>query len=224
MSYCEKEVFSVAFHLICCQRNAELVECFLKHPMVDVNNGSAIHRSPFYSACVLERRQIIKVLVQDQRVNVNEDFCVDVIIHLDSTLELIKFVMCVRKHDLKVEVKEWHFKNGSEDEDPIVSEHRKKAVNKLITDFNADRERTVTRLKMELGILQRPVEKLFLMIKMFQNEDGFEEHNEIRRFFEMASQLPLELQMIVANRVYYLDKLFIAENDLIQVTTWFQEI
>lgn len=94
--------------------------------------------------------------------------------------------------------------------------------------FNNQIHGTANRLKIELGILKEPAARLFMLIQLMTfASDLFtvnSDDNNIKRFWKMTAQLPRELQMIVANRVYSFSETFIAESDLAKACRWLEDI
>lgn len=177
---------------------SEIISLLLSHPKIDPNADGASRRTPFLLACWQNHPHVVAVMVEDGRVDLNKP---DDHFHTpiwwaasNGFLECIEYMLasyrCVDLSSLKGDV-------------PL-----EKNIKTLIDSFKAKPIETRITLRKQLGYADGDACKAFVLSVLLC--DGYfslrrpnADHN---RFFEILIKLPIEMQMVICNRLYGVNK------------------
>jgi len=179
-----------------------VIPLLLAHPDVDVNVKNTYGATPFYCTCFYGRPSCIRELLKDSRVKVNErdhhGWTPLFWAAYRGSLDLIKWwIASGREMDLGTP--------GDHYQDAI-SAAKKKGKTEVVTLLERFKENPVeTRhaMRVELGLLDELAAEIFAMVVFVS--DGLLQVNDTTRspaarYFSVARQLPLELQMVLCFR------------------------
>ena len=186
----------------------EIVKLFMDLPGVDLNQKNQQGTTPLQSAFNGEV-EVLKLLLRDDRVRYPTNHILSplFIACLLGKVENIMWVLYLRGREIKGKEVKWLIKEATDNGHGYLAE--------LFKRFKADRELVIFQLNIELEPANKPA-LLFAMLAFL--EDGLLKlkrtrrsnpaHNKLR-FFKMALQLPIEVQMLLCYRVYELDDEYI---------------
>jgi len=195
-----------AIHCACGLDHEAIVSILLAHPDIDVNQANVMGYTPFMSACDGGRVSSVRLLLRDSRVDVNQPD-LDGFSPLSNAsyfgfVEIIKWwIVSGREMDLG--------EPGNTQTDAIAAatEQGHTDVVDLLERFQENPEETRYGLRMEVGLHEDVAVEIFA-ITVFAS-DGLlqvKKNNYVAkptpaaRFFGIATQLPLELQMVLCHR------------------------
>jgi len=187
----------------------------LAHPNIDVNAKSHGGRTPFSYACN-GRPSCVREMLKDSRVKVNEP---------DKGGITPLWVAAYCGH---LDIIKWWIAFGREvdlgtpgdvlktDAIGVAKEEGNTEVVALLERFKNDAVQTKHAMRVELGWYDEAAAEMFALVVFFS--DGLLQFNDTTpspaaRFFSIAAQLPLELQMILCFRQVGLVKVIIAGKD-----------
>jgi len=179
-----------------------IVSILLAHPDIDVNQKDQDGKTPFMTACFNGNTSCVRLLLQDHRVMVNEPS--------NNGNTPLKWAAYHGHHDV---IKWWIVwtRDGSGN---LETDAIRKAKNRCMTEvvdllerFKESPERTRYQVRVELGLVDEMAAKMFSLVVFVS--DGFLQVTQVIqcttspavRFFAIACQLPLELQMVLCYRV-----------------------
>jgi len=203
-------------HYACRSSNrSAVIPLLLAHPDIDVNFKEIYGRTPFHCACG-GHPSCVREMLKDSRVKVNEPDddgsaplwwaawygCLDAI---------KSWIASGREMDLG--------KPGDIHKTDAIGgakEEGKTKVATLLERFKNDATRTRHAVRVELGVLDELAAQLFAMVVFVS--DGLLQINDTTpspaaRYFSIARQLPLELQMVLCCRQVGSDKEIIQGKD-----------
>jgi len=180
-----------------------VIPLLLAHPDIDVNRKNNYGSTPFYWACYFGHTSCIRELLKDSRVMVNEP-------DYDGYTPLWRVAASGF-----LEVIEWWIASGREmdlgkpgerktDAIGVAMKYRKPEVVALLERFKSNATRTRHAMRVKLGLLDELAAEMFAMVVFVS--DGILQVNApttpspAARFFSIAAQLPLELQMVLCFR------------------------
>lgn len=200
--WCEDHYFT-ALHSACLEDHGKVVALLLDHPDVRVNEEDEYGWTPFLTACAYESLSCIRLLLRDPRVSVNQpDATVRTPLwHSVRNGNLDAMKLCIasgkeltlgRVGEKRVEV----FR--------IVEEKTKKRVTSLLKKFQDNPRKTRDMIRMRLGGYDELAADFFSLVVFLC--DGLldlqkQTSSGAVRFFQIASRLPVEIQMILCLRV-----------------------
>jgi len=180
-----------------------VIPLLLAHPDIDVNLKTRYGKTPLFYACEYGSASCVRELLKDSRVKLNEPdnyrFTPLWYAAAYRQLDIIKWwIASGREMDLGT--------SGDIDTDAIgVAKKRgKTAVVTLLQRFQEQPERTRHAMRVELGLLDELAAEMFALV-VFVSDGLLQAKNLVdtpaARFFNIARQLPLELQMVLSYRV-----------------------
>ena len=204
----------------CLDGQDSVVALLLAHPDIDVNlktQGS----TPFLGACAYGGTASVRLLLRDSRVEVNEaDF--------DGYTPLW-YAAYYGYFDLI----QWWIASGRDinlgeprnvftDAVGIARDKEKSEVVALLERFKENPEETRHEIRLKMGFYDELARELFALVVfvsdgLLQVAFGDQPSTPTARFFNLAAQLPLELQMVLCFRVAGSAKVNIPSN-VIEVT------
>jgi len=200
----------------------KLVAALLEDKRADVNKVQSQGATPLYLACQEGHAEIVSLLVKDLRVKCDirdQDGCTPFwIASQNGHIEVLKrLIVSEREVGMDYESNKgdqlWHGVLPLQ----IARLNNKPEVVSLIERFKKDPVGVKWVLKKELGIFAFCIAQVFaLMVLLTDDYLRFKPNppTHISKFFSIAAQLPQELQMLLANRVFGFDKSFVHVDDL----------
>jgi len=201
-----------AFYRACAGGNAAVVALLLTHPDIDVNRKDQFGSTPFNQACYEGKGPCVRLLLHDPRVLVNEP-------EHDGNTPL-KWLAYHNYIDL---VKLWiatgrplNFGHpGNQRTDPILNAQGRDDMISLLLAFQENPDRVRHEMRVELGQDDTVAAELFAMVVF--HSDGLLQLKSTKgpapRFFRIAHQLPMELQMLLCYRFTDSNKITIPGNE-----------
>jgi ankyrin repeat protein len=177
--------------------NHQIVELLLTRPDLNPNILDSQKTTPLSHAFCNNYQKIVKLLLNDSRTltdipDVNGHKIIYWGIYFNA-LESIQLLLALRP-DLKIEesdIPETPYKNLDDGKN-------------LVKSYLVDPKGVRFKLQVQLGYTSRFIGELFAIIVYFT--DGYlktENSDDSReRFFLISKQLPLDLQMVLSNRVF----------------------
>ena len=201
---CNADWDYTALQRACSNGFDSIISILLAHPDIDVNQENIyVGWSPFMIACDSESPSCARLLLKDSRVKVNEPvngghtpLCW---LARQGHLDIIKWWIAFgREMDLGTP--------GDSSTDAIgeAEERRKTEVVTLLERFKENPVETRHVVRVELGLVDELAADVFAMVVFVS--DGLLKTNDTTpspaaRFFSIAAQLPLELQMVLCYRL-----------------------
>jgi len=204
-----------AMHRACRYGHDSIVAILLAHPGIKVNVKDSYGHTPFMIACLNDHTSCARLMLEDQRAAINEPSNNGYTPLRDAAhagnLEIIKWwVASGREMDLgepgdsKTDAigearKNLPWRSGMEKD-------RKTAVVTLLERFKENPEETRPSVRVELGYQDEMAAAVFAIVVFVSDgllrvTQGDESTTPAARFFSIASQLPMELQMVLCYRV-----------------------
>jgi len=202
-----------------CQRDSRsaVIPLLLAHPGIDINVKNTDGETPFYYACQFGLPSCVREMVKDSRVKVNEPDNI-------GYTPLWWAAACGYQ-----DVIEWLIASGREmdlgkpgdvdktDAIGVAKNHGRTEAVTLLERFKNNPEETRRAMRVELGCLDDVAAEMFALVVFVS--DGLLQINDTTtpspatRYFSIAAQLPLELQMVLCHRVVGSDKEIIPGKD-----------
>jgi len=195
--------YTLLHHACCGSHRSAVIPLLLAHPDVDANVKNKYGSTPFYLACLNGRTPCVREMLNDSRVKVDEpDKYGYTPLYRAARygyLDVIKWwIASGREMDLG--------KPGDEKTDAIgeATKFDETEVVTLLERFKANPLETRKVMRMELGLVDEAAAKVFAIVVFVS--DGLLQIKDTTpspaaRFFNIAAQLPLELQMVLCHRV-----------------------
>jgi len=208
---------NTAMRYACRFGHDSIVSLLLSHPGINVNLKNREGVTPFMLVCSIGSRSCARVLLFDSRVKVNERDSHGVTPLREAArggcITIIKWwIASGREMDLG--------EPGIENSDAIGQAHRYRftEVATLLERFRDDPEGTRYAVRMGLRWYDEPAAKVFAIVVFLSDgivriRPGETARTPAARFLAIASQLPLELQMVLCYRLMGLDKDVMAGRD-----------
>jgi len=204
---------STLLHFACLgDHRSAVIPLLLAHPGIDVNLKTAFGWTPFYYACLNGYPSCAREMLKDSRVNVNEptNGCTALwYAAIWGHLDVIKWwIVSGREMDLGTP--------GDVDHADAIGGAKEAGKTKVVTlleRFKSDVAKTRSEVRVELGLLDELAAEMFALVVFVS--DGllkikYTPPSPAARFFSIAAQLPLELQMVLCFRQVGSDKEIIA--------------
>jgi len=191
-------------HFACLKSSrSAVIPLLLAHPDIDVNVKDVNVWTPFFHACYDGSTSCVREMLKDSRLKVNDpsnDGCAPLWrAAANGHLDIIKWwIVSRRETDLgKPE-------DYSTDVIGGAKWYRKTVVATLLEIFKENPEETRRQLRVELGWYDALAAEMFALVVFVS--DGLLQIDDTTlssaaRFFTIAAQLPLELQMVLCYRL-----------------------
>ena len=179
------------------------IPLFLAHHDIDVNAKSLSGQTPFFCACG-GRASCVREMLKDSRVKVNEPIYIGYTplwrAAWNDRLDIIKeWIASGREMDVG--------KPGDVNWTDAIGGAKKRGhaeVVILLERFKANPDETRHAIRTELGFTDELAAEVFAVVVFVS--DGLLQVNDTTpspaaRYFSIATQLPLELQMVLCHRV-----------------------
>jgi len=185
------------FFKACEQGHLNLVILFLAHPAVDINQPAHDHCSPLWFASQEGHLNIVQLmLVSGRKVKTQVQSTPGTALWNGLTAAEI-----ARKQSMRSQLQ------SESPEDYARKMRNCPRIAKLLEDFHKNPKTTRQRLREQPGIREPFIAEVFSLVVFVS--DGFFALKKARkryakavRFFAMAKVLPMELQMVLCNRVF----------------------
>jgi len=192
-------------HFACCDNSrSAVIPLLLAHPDIDVNLKTKYGSTPFCIACEDGTTSCIREMLRDSRVKVNEPDRKGRTplgrATIFGRLDVVKWwIASGREVDLG--------KPGEVDTTDAIGVAKKRGATKVVTlleRLKENPEETRHAVRVELGLLDELAAEMFALVVFVS--DGILQVNDTTtttpaaRFFNVAAQLPLELQMVLCYR------------------------
>ena len=216
----DPEFNRTAFYRACFLGRLSVVEFMLNHPQVEVNKSQLEGATPFYAACQEGHLEVAKLLLADMRIDVNK------LNRYHSTpllkasekgfMPIVQLLLASeRLVDTKIKTIDgsarWNNKTAAE---IARLQGNGLSIAALLDSFDADPDATRQQLRELPGLRDSFISDLFALV-VFLCDDllavGTESSvssssssplRKAARFFRMTQHLPMELQMMMCNRVF----------------------
>jgi len=182
--------------------------------LVDVNSQTDQGATPLYIACEAKNLEIVKLLLEDPRTDVNlcdyENCSPLWAASFEGEYDIVKYLLSEGK-----------------DIETIIHNGADKRIDNLVAAFEKNPQKVRWELKRELGILDRDVARVFAIVTLFLNDyltpksrESFKTFMQLGlrenfvKFLRIMKQLPLELQMVTCNRLFGLPTDLVATKNL----------
>jgi hypothetical protein len=198
----ENSMRQSALHLACFYRYPEIVRLLLLHPGINVNVTCKNGWTAFMEACYHNSVDCAKILLTDSRV--------DTTVVAESCITALSYTMTKRHTGI---IKHW-IASGKKLDFTIpwefyISNETSPHFSDLARAYQNDPEGTRHQMRLELGWYDERASEIFAPVVFLS--DGllqgrtpltpvFSMSTSAARFFEIASKLPQELQMILCYR------------------------
>jgi len=185
-------------------RRSTVIPLLLAHPDIDVNMKDTNGSTPFYYACC-GRPSCVREMLKDSRVKVNEPSD-------DGYTPLWNAAWCN-----SLDIIEWWIASGREmdfgkpgdvdktDAIGMAKEYGRTEVVTLLERFKENSVKIRHAVRVELGFLDALAAEMFALVVFVSDGllqlNGTTTPSPAARFFTIAAQLPLELQMVLCYRV-----------------------
>jgi len=191
---------------IACQKNCvEIARALIRDPRTDINATTNEHCTAFYVSCSHNNIAIVDLLLADPRVNINipaADGCTPLfyVVYNGNEAVVKRILASTKKVDLDIL---WQCNKYNALQQAVA--FKRENLVKLLTEYMEDIEGTRSYLRRELN-LPDPLSgaKLFSLVVLLS--DGYLKKRANAnqsicpiRFFKIAQQLPIELQMKICN-------------------------
>ena len=242
------------FFKACQEGHKEVVSLLLPDPRVDHNKGMKDGTTPLFMACQEGRLEVVCLLLADIRIDPNKPRNDQTTTPLwiasqNGHLVVVQHLLASgREIDTKMrstfnnktaaengrKMRERIFKTSSESEEAFQrSKTNGPLCADLIDEYELDPVAVRRRLCRQAGLREYFIGHLFALVVF--HSDSFviinerTAHSDLKRFFKITSQLPLDLQMVLCNRIFGSPRDIILSRDsepgfqlLTRTTTWQQ--
>ena len=186
-------------HLVVRENLPDLINVLLAHPLIDPNRQSLLGFTPFGLACELGFVDVLKVLLEDNRV----------LLDLPSAGATPIRRAAYRGH---VDVVRWIIVSGRDFDSDISDRGQTSLVDNLLERFRQDPPAVRMSLCLQMGLRERLVAERFALVVFYC--DGYMavktwmlavtgKMKREKRFLAIMSRLPMEIQQVVCHRVYW---------------------
>jgi len=199
-------VYTLLHHACLADSRSVVIPLLLAHPDIDVNLKTRRKATPFLDACLSGSTSCVREMLKDSRVKVNEPN------NRGST------PLWIAAYCRQLDVIKWWIASGREmnlgkpgdiyktDALGMAKNQRKNEVVTLLERFQENPKETRDTMRLELGLLDGLAAEMFALV-VFVSEELLRIKNTATtttpaaRFFRIATQLPLELQMVLCFRL-----------------------
>lgn len=188
--------------------HSAITHTLLQHHGISVNQQDDTGCTAILLACSEGETEVVKVLLRDHRVDIesaaNDGVTPLWCATLWGYLPIIKWILVLRHRAVDLEATRHYGKEYSLVE--FARKNGKLEIADLLDKFTLDPQDTRFNLAIDLGLRPLLAAELFASVVLLC--DDFLRIREGKplessgRFFRIASQLPMELQMVLCRRVY----------------------
>ena len=199
-----REIERTLLHHACLtDRGSAVIPLLLAHPDIDVNLKTEFGSTSFYYACEGGRTSCVREMLKDSRVKVDEQHsnrCTPLwSAAINDHLDTIKWWIASGREMVLGESG-----NGKTDAIGAAKKYGRTEVVTLLGRFKEHPEETRHAMRVELGWYDALAAEMFALVVFVS--DGLLQINSTTpspavRYFNIARQLPLELQTILCCRV-----------------------
>ena len=209
----EESGFLSALHVACDTGHKTTTALLLNHPDIDVNIMDGAARTPLMYACTRQETRIVRLLCLDPRTRI--DLCCEQgetavgIATIFGSYEILRWLIASGKvmHDSDLLLR--------------VENMQDVSVRNLWGTYLADPTLARFNTRVELGMKKAVVGQAFALVVFLSDgllrvtPDSVEGMNpevqiKLQRFLQIASRLPLELQMVLCHRSYESSRDFVS--------------
>jgi len=243
------------FYIACWNGHEEVVSLLLADPRVDPNEAENTGAAPFCIACQNGHKEVVSLLLADLRIDpnmpINDQSTPLWYASQNGHLVVVQHMLATGKEiDTKLRsafnnktAAEQSREMGTTDMDDMDDDETEEDLERrktngplcadLIDEYERDPVAVRHRLRRQPGLREYFIGHLFALVVF--HSDSFVVINEslahldTMRFFRIASQLPLDLQMVLCNRIFGSSGDIILSRDsepgfqlLTRTTTWQQ--
>jgi len=192
-------------HYACCEdQRYPVIPVLLAHPVIDANLKNNHGQTPFFYACFWGSTSCVREMLKDSRVKVNDITSVGVTplwsAACNGYLDTIKWwIASGREMDLGTPGDIYRT-----DAIGVAMACRKTEVVTLLERFKGDAAETRHAIRVELGLLDELAAEMFALVVFVL--DGLLQTKDVTsstpaaRYFNIATHLPMELQMVLCFR------------------------
>jgi len=193
-----------ALHAGCQVGAADIIEELLSHPNIDVNRQTKTGTTAFSKACANGISPVVLHLLRDSRVDINlPDHSTSTPLRWAAFYGHHNVILCVIASGRWVNLGI----SGDIYTDAVMAARERKCAQTalLLLRFEADRATTRQKVRQEIAATRELAAELFALVVLLC--DCFlvvtaEVGTPTERFFRVAQHLPMDLQMLLAHRVY----------------------
>ena len=215
-------------YLACHNGNDEVAAMLLDDPRVDVNRSLVENATPFFIACQQGLVNIVTLLLADERTDPNKAMNHNITpLWFASQFGHLLVVQHLLASGRRINVSRrssWNNRTAAEHarsqallekfDDETDEEYKRRAgycpqIAELIDEYSADPAGTCHRLRRCKGVRELYVAEVFALVVLlsdhflkFRMALNSPSEVAVKRFFAMLFALPMELQMMVCNRVF----------------------
>jgi len=199
-----------SLHIASQMGHHEIVKILLAHPLINVNILDEEGLIALSLACEEGNTEVVHLLCEDLRVEVNLTASKYGYIPLYLTVcfhsfESVKWLMALRGEDLDLGEKASYDGTNWTTSLEIAGELGFTEIISLLERFTANPAQVQYELRVELGLPASLASELFAVV-VFLCDDllkirHVETQTSAGRFFSIAAMLPMELQMLLCHRV-----------------------
>ena len=179
------------FQMACGWGNSAIVALLLADPRVDVLQCDHTDFSPFRVACEGNHGDTVSLLLEDDRIDLKSPILGDyttlaALVDLDS-LSIVQRILASGRHV----------------ETPFMGEGES-ATKDLVTNFEDNPDLVRWQLRQLPRFREKYIGQTFALIVLLCDQffTLTEAESQAQRFFAMARLLPMDLQMVLCNRLY----------------------
>lgn len=201
-------------HAACLTNRLEIVKVLLRHPDIKINGHSQCNSTPFGLACRDGHHEIVRLLLNDSRTSVNlpvQFGYTPLKVAADyGHLNVIQEAIASKRTDIKFGDKG---RPGTKDTYlggvlQAAHYHQHHEIISLMTDFEENPEQTRRHIRFKLGLdREEDAASVFAMTIFICDglcalkEDVIWPQTTHLKIFGILKKLPMELQMVVCNRI-----------------------
>ena len=220
------------FYIACQENHIEVVTMLLADPRIDVNEADVDGVTPLFMACQNGHKEVVSLLMSDLRIDLNKSDsseCTPLwFVSQQGHLRVAQVILVSgRNVDTKAKsipgIALWNNKTAAEigrfqeirareaESAEVYARRRRNGplIAALLDSFDANPATTRQQLR-ELPELRDPfISDLFALVIFLceelltvRAEDSALSFHKAARFFQIAQALPMELQMMLCNRVF----------------------
>jgi len=211
--------------IACQEGHEEVISLLLADPRIDFNTPTNDGATPFFTACSFGHRGIVSAMLADPRIDhskpKNNQSSPLWVACQHGHLVIVQHLLASKKEIDTRKRSNFNRNTAAEQgrQQPSVPKslketeedfQRRKANGPLCADlideYELDPVAVRRRLRRQPGLREHFVGHLFALVVF--NSDNFVvineslAHSDLKRFFKITSRLPLDLQMVLCNRIF----------------------
>ena len=213
------------FEMACEKGNCKIVDMLLKDQRILVNEQNNNGLTPLHIACATGNYNIVDTLLKDPRITLNETrddklspLDIACISSVPGNIKVVERILCDRRNIMPRVLLE---------NKPLIKINTIKIAKffgymnivNLFEEFIADKYNTTYKLRKKLKLLHENVAEILLIVRFFCNGyfKLFGKYSKSHKFFNILYKLPIELQMVICNRLYELTTDFVNSKSMMIV-------